>query len=61
MPVVLVPLHGPFVWGSGPAEAVKNSIALETIAKMATHILTVCRCSQVQSSDRPDGWQTDFR
>jgi len=34
-PAVLVAGHGPFCWGKTPAEAVKNSLALETAARMA--------------------------
>jgi len=35
MPAVLVAQHGPFTWGKDAADAVKNSIALETVARMA--------------------------
>ncbi len=35
MPAVLVAGHGPFTWGRNPDEAVKNSVALEKVAKMA--------------------------
>ncbi len=35
MPAVLVPGHGVFTWGRSPDEAVKNSLALEKVAKMA--------------------------
>lgn len=35
MPAVLVAGHGPFSWGSSPAEAVENSIVLEEVAAMA--------------------------
>jgi L-ribulose-5-phosphate 4-epimerase len=34
-PAVLVAGHGPFCWGKTPAEAVKNSLALEAVARMA--------------------------
>jgi len=34
-PAVLVAGHGPFSWGAGPAEAVRNNLVLEKIAKMA--------------------------
>lgn len=34
-PSVLVAGHGPFSWGGSPADAVKNSLVLEKIAKMA--------------------------
>lgn len=32
---VLVAQHGPFTWGSSPAQAVENSVVLEEIARMA--------------------------
>ncbi len=35
MPAVLVAGHGPFTWGRNPDEAVKNSLVLEKVAKMA--------------------------
>ncbi len=35
MPGVLVAGHGPFTWGSEARAAVKNAVALETIAQMA--------------------------
>jgi L-ribulose-5-phosphate 4-epimerase len=35
MPAVLVAGHGPFTWGRTPEEAVKNSVVLEKVAKMA--------------------------
>ena len=40
-PAILVPHHGPFVWGRDSAEAVANSIALEAVAKMALHTLSL--------------------
>ena len=39
MPGVLVAGHAPFTWGKNPAEAVKNSLILERIAKMALNSL----------------------
>ncbi len=35
VPAALVRGHGPFAWGAGPAEAVGNAIALESVARMA--------------------------
>ncbi len=35
MPGVLVPGHGPFVWGKDPSEAVCNAIILEEVARLA--------------------------
>jgi L-ribulose-5-phosphate 4-epimerase len=35
LPAVLVAGHGPFTWGTTPAAAVKNAVALEAIAEMA--------------------------
>ncbi len=36
VPAVLVAGHGPFTWGSNPAAAVGNAIALEAVARMAS-------------------------
>ena len=49
-PAVLVAGHGPFSWGAGPAEAVRNSLVLEKVAKMA--ILT--RLVNSGAADLPD-------
>lgn len=35
MPAVLVPGHGPFVWGKSVSEAMHNAVALEAISEMA--------------------------
>jgi len=35
-PAVLVAHHGPFTWGKDAAEAVKNAVVLEEVAKMAS-------------------------
>jgi L-ribulose-5-phosphate 4-epimerase len=35
LPAVLVSGHAPFTWGKSPDEAVKNSLVLERVAKMA--------------------------
>lgn len=35
VPAVLVPGHGPFVWGGGARSAVDNAVALEACAEMA--------------------------
>lgn len=37
VPGVLVPCHGPFAWGTGPADAVENAIILEQVARMALY------------------------
>ena len=34
IPAVLVANHGPFTWGTDPAEAVKHSVILEFVARM---------------------------
>jgi len=39
MPAVLVASRGPFAWGSEPASAVENAIALETVAALASRTL----------------------
>ncbi len=43
MPAVLVAGHGPFTWGRTPEEAVINSVALESVAKMAWGTLHLSR------------------
>lgn len=35
VPAVLLPGHGPFVWGADPGSALKNAIVLEETARMA--------------------------
>ena len=40
-PGVLVKNHGPFAWGTTPADAVHNAVVLEQIAKMASIAYTV--------------------
>ena len=48
MPAVLVAGHGPFTWGRTPDEAVKNSVALEKVAKMAWGTLLLNReCERI--------------
>ena len=37
IPAVLVPQHGPFVWGKTPAAALENAIALEEVARTALY------------------------
>jgi L-ribulose-5-phosphate 4-epimerase len=41
MPAVLVASHGPFAWGADTVLAVENAIALEAVAAMALHTLTL--------------------
>jgi L-ribulose-5-phosphate 4-epimerase len=41
IPAVLVRNHGPFTWGPTAAKAVKNALALEIVADMAYHALTL--------------------
>ena len=41
VPAVLVSQHGPFTWGKDPMDAVKNSVVLEEVAKMASVALGI--------------------
>jgi len=41
MPAALVASHGPFAWGANTVVAVENAIALEAVAAMALHTLTL--------------------
>jgi L-ribulose-5-phosphate 4-epimerase len=41
IPAVLVRNHGPFTWGPTAAKAVENALALEIVADMAYHALTL--------------------
>ena len=41
IPAVLVRNHGPFAWGPSGAKAVENAVALEIVADMAYHGLTL--------------------
>jgi L-ribulose-5-phosphate 4-epimerase len=41
MPAALVRSHGPFTWGRDPADALANAVALEAVAAMAVHTLTL--------------------
>ena len=41
MPAVLVANHGPFTWGTSPAQAVDASVVLEEVAAMALGSITI--------------------
>jgi len=41
MPAVLVANHGPFTWGSSPAQAVESAVTLEEVAAMAIGTLSI--------------------
>lgn len=41
IPAVLVRNHGPFAWGPSAAKAMENALALEIVADMAFHALTL--------------------
>lgn len=45
MPGVLVHSHGPFTWGTDPANAVHNAVVLEECAMMAWHNLALSGCT----------------
>ena len=44
VPAVLVHSHGPFTWGTSPANAVYNAVVLEEVAFMAFHSQMLCNC-----------------
>ena len=46
VPAVLVKGHGPFAWGTSPADAVHNAVVLEEVAKMGFR-------NKVLGQDRP--------
>ncbi|HPC97134.1 MAG TPA: L-ribulose-5-phosphate 4-epimerase [Sedimentisphaerales bacterium] len=54
MPAVLVANHGPFTWGKDAAEAVKNAVVLEEVAKMASGTLAIYPKQQPISQDLLD-------
>ena len=41
VPGVLVHSHGPFAWGTSPANAVYNAVVMDKVAEMAHHTLTL--------------------
>ena len=41
VPAVNVHSHGPFAWGTSPANAVYNAVVLDKVAEMAHHTLTL--------------------
>lgn len=49
IPAVLVGQHGPFTWGSDAHDAVKNSVVLEEVAKMAYFSMTMNKNSEAVS------------
>lgn len=50
VPSVLVGSHGPFCWGSDPANAVYNAVALEEIARMALYTILLGRHEPVNTT-----------
>ena len=41
VPGIVVKNHGPFAWGTSPANAVYNAVVLDKVAEMAHHTLTL--------------------
>ena len=41
VPGIVVKNHGPFTWGTSPANAVYNAVVLDKVAEMAHHTLTL--------------------
>lgn len=48
IPAVLVHSHGPFTWGTDPANAVHNAVVLEEVAFMAWHDIAIERAEPMQ-------------
>ena len=49
MPAVLVASHGPFTWGTTPADAVHNAVVLEEVARMAAISVTLADTPEIDS------------
>jgi len=49
MPAVLVASHGPFTWGTSPADAVHNAVVLEEVARMAAISATLAETREIES------------
>ena len=47
MPAVLVASHGPFTWGTTPADAVHNAVVLEEVARMAAISVTLADPTEI--------------
>ncbi len=47
MPAVLVASHGPFTWGTTPADAVHNAVVLEEVARMAAISATLADPTEI--------------
>ena len=41
VPGIVVKNHGPFAWGTSPANAVYNAVVLDKVAEMAHHTMTL--------------------
>ena len=41
VPGIVVKNHGPFTWGTSPANAVYNAVVLDKVAEMAHHTMTL--------------------
>lgn len=51
MPAVLVHGHGPFCWGRSPADAARNAVLLEEVARLAYRTVTLnARASSIATS-----------
>jgi L-ribulose-5-phosphate 4-epimerase len=51
MPAALVASHGPFAWGVDTVQAVENAIALEAVAAMALHTVTLESAAEAIEGD----------
>lgn len=54
VPAVLVAGHAPFCWGATVAQAARNAVILEEVARMALHTLTINATADAISQDLLD-------
>lgn len=48
IPGIVVKSHGPFAWGTSPANAVYNAVVMEKVAEMGLKTLMLNKCSNME-------------